>query len=386
MMKQKKGNLKSFRLAAVKCFLLCFFLFGFNYFGFGQQEKKFQFLHKKDTVSKKAGFFLFPLLYYTPDTRIAAGLVGVYYFNTGKTDSLQKTRLSYAKLLGDYTQNKQLDLWTSWNIFTNQEKYLFKGEFRYRNFPDKYYGIGNTSNILNLEKYAYDLFKFKLLAMRQVAPKFFVGLDYQFENEFNFSHQVDGELEKGTVTGYKGGIGSAFGLVATHDTRDNVVNAYSGHILEFSSYFNSSYLGGNFNFVNFNFEFGKYWELKKNNVLAVNVIMNSNFGKVPFLDMAKVGGDGMIRGYASNRFRDIHFIGAQIEYRFPLWWRFGMVVFTGVGDVYNTPSDIKLNTLKYTVGGGIRFAINTKERLNVRFDYGFGRKSNAFYIMLTEAF
>ena len=102
--------------------------------------------------------------------------------------------------------------------------------------------------------------------------------------------------------------------------------------------------------------------------------------------MANVGGDDMIRGYASNRFRDNHFLGAQIEYRFPLWWRFGMVVFTGVGDVYHTPSDIKLNTLKYTTGAGIRLAINTKERLNVRFDYGFGRKSNAFYIMLTEAF
>jgi len=385
-MKPKKAYLNSFiRLLGVKCFLLCFLLLGFNYLGFGQKEK-FKFLHKKDTVSNKAGFFLFPLLYYTPDTRIAAGLVGVYYFNTGKTDSFQKTRLSYAKLLGDYTQNKQLDFWTSWNVFTNQEKYLFKGEFRYRNFPDKYYGIGNTSNILNLEKYAYDLFKFKLLAMRQVVPKFFVGLDYQYENEFNFKHQVGGELEKGTVTGYKGGIGSALGLIATHDTRDNVVNAYSGHILEFSSYFNSSYLGGNFNYVNLNFELGKYWELKKNNVLALNVIMNSNFGTVPFLDMAKVGGDGMIRGYASNRFKDNHFIGAQIEYRFPLWWRFGMVVFSGVGDVYRTPSDIKLNTLKYTVGAGIRFAVNTKERLNVRFDYGFGRKSNAFYIMLTEAF
>lgn len=386
MMNPKKWYINCFRLAVIKCLLLYFFIFGFNYIGFSQKEKKIKFLDKKDTVSKKAGFFLFPLLYYTPDTRIAAGLAGVYYFNTGRSDLLQKTRLSYTKLLCDYTQNKQLDFWTSWNIFTNQEKYLFKGEFRYRNFPDKFYGIGNSSNILNLEKYTYDLFKFKLLAMKQVAPKFFVGLDYQYENQFNFSHQVGGELETGSLTGYKGGIGSALGLVATHDTRDNVVNAYSGHILEFSSYLNSSYLGGSFNYVNLNFKFGKYWELKKNNILAVNVIMNSNFGKVPFLAMANVGGDDMIRGYASNRYRDNHFLGAQIEYRFPLWWRFGMVVFTGVGDVYHTPSDIKLNTLKYTTGAGIRLAINTKERLNFRFDYGFGRKSNAFYIMLTEAF
>jgi hypothetical protein len=63
-----------------------------------------------------------------------------------------------------------------------------------------------------------------------------------------------------------------------------------------------------------------------------------------------------------------------------------MVVFTGVGDVFRNPSDLSFSNLKYSVGAGIRFAINRKERLNVRFDYGFGRQNNSFYIMLTEAF
>ena len=44
------------------------------------------------------------------------------------------------------------------------------------------------------------------------------------------------------------------------------------------------------------------------------------------------------------------------------------------------------NNLKYSLGAGIRFAINKKERLNVRVDFGLGRKNNAFYIGLTEAF
>lgn len=350
------------------------------------QKRKLQFL-KKDTVSKSEGFFLFPLLYYTPDTRFAAGLVGVYYFNTGdKKDSTDHTRLSYTKLLGDYTQNKQLDFWSSWNIFTKNEKYLFKGELRFRNFPDKFYGIGNQSKESDVEFYSHDFFKFKVLAMKQVYNKLFLGFDYQFESEYNFILDPNGELAKGNIVGYKGGIGSAIGAVLTYDTRDNVVNAYSGMLLEGSSYFNSSILGSTFDFVNVNFEFSKYWEIKKNHVVAINTVLNSNFGPTPFIDMAKVGGDGILRGYASNRFRDLHFAGSQIEYRFPLFWRFGMVLFSGVGDVFRTPTDISLNSLKYSFGAGLRFAINPKERLNVRFDYGFGRKSNAFYIMLTEAF
>src|SRR5690606_38397206 len=91
-----------------------------------------QFWKDDTTSTKKEGFFVIPLLYYTPDTRFAAGAMGVYYFHTGSNDSMafNPTRLSYVKLLADYTQNKQLDIWSSWNIFTNEERFLFKGELR----------------------------------------------------------------------------------------------------------------------------------------------------------------------------------------------------------------------------------------------------------------
>lgn len=343
---------------------------------------------KADTITKKEGVFVFPLLYYTPDTRFAAGAVGVYYFNTGDTLSQEgkNTRLSYVKMLADYTQNRQLDVWSSWNVFTNKEKYLFKGEVRFRNFPDRFYGIGNTSLKEHEEFYSYDLMKFKLLALRQFRKRFFIGLDYQFSYEYNFTHQLGGELISGTIEGYNGGIGSGIGGVVTYDTRDNVVNAYSGMLFEVSSYVFDERLGGNFNFSTVNLTFNKYWELKENHILALNAVSVLNFGRIPFLDMAKVGNDDILRGYASNRFRDNHFAGLQLEYRFPVWRRFGMVVFTGVGDVFRTANDIKMSSLKYSFGSGIRYAINTKERLNVRLDYGIGRSSDAFYIMLTEAF
>lgn len=313
-------------------------------------------------------------------------MVGVYYFNTGKEDAEHSTRLSYAKLLGDYTQNKQLDFWSSWNIFTNEERFLFKGEVRYRNFPDKFYGIGNNTPESQKEFYEYDLFKFKLLAMKRIGGHLFAGLDYQFENEYNFKLDPEGQLANGGITGNRGGIGTALGAVITYDSRDNVVNAYSGMLFEVSSYFNTHYLGGNFDFTNVNLEFAKYWEVRENHVFAVHTVLNTNFGQVPFLDMAKAGGDAMLRGYANNRFRDHHFVGTQLEYRFPVWWRFGMVVFTGVGDVFYQPSDLRMDRLKYSYGAGIRFSINSKERLNVRFDYGFGRRNNAFYLLLTESF
>ena len=55
-----------------------------------------------------------------------------------------------------------------------------------------------------------------------------------------------------------------------------------------------------------------------------------------------------------------------------------MVNFVGVGDVFNTVSDIKMQTLKYSIGSGLRFVVNPAERLNIRFDYAWGRERRVF--------
>ena len=373
----------------MKRFLLTFcLLFTLSLSSYGQFWDKFKFW-EEDSIPKKEGIFLFPLLYYTPDTRFAAGAVGVYYFNTGNQEMQEgrDTRLSFVKLLADYTQNKQFDVWSSWNIFTDEEKYLFKGEIRYRNFPDRFYGVGNNTRLEQEEFYSYDLFNLKVMAMKKLRDNLFLGIDYQLTSEYNFTYESENTtLASGNITGYRGGIGSAIGGVLTFDSRDNVVNAYSGSLFETSVYSYNNAFGGSFNFTNVNLTYNKYWEFKKDHVLALGSSLEMNFGEVPFLDMAKVGGSDMLRGYAENRFRDRHFAGIQLEYRFPIWKRFGIVVFTGIGDVFDTPNDLRLNNLKYSLGAGIRFAINKKERLNVCVDFGLGRKSNAFYIGLTEAF
>jgi hypothetical protein len=347
-----------------------------------------QLFKDSDSTSKEEGLFILPLLYYTPDTRFAAGAMGVYYFRTGDTLSLagKNTRLSYIQMLADYTQNRQLDVWAAWNIFTNREDYLFKGDLRYRNFPDRFFGIGNNTPDENMERYTYDYFSIKLLGLKQIRKKAFIGLDYQFSSEYNFRFFDDKELARGTIPGYKGGISSALGFVFTNDTRDNVVNAWKGHLFEVSSYFNNRSLGSDFEYINLNITFNKYRMFAPGHVLAFNSVANLNTEGVPFLDMAKVGNDNILRGYPRNRYRDLNFTAAQVEYRYPVWGRFGGAVFTGIGEVFNTVDEIKFKLLKYSYGAGLRFAVNKKERLNIRVDYGWGRGEHGLYIALTEAF
>lgn len=357
--------------------------------GPARPKKKFLgFKALSDTVSEeKNGFFILPLLYYTPDTRWALGAAGVYYFKLEARNPEEKdTRVSNLQFLADYTQNRQLDLWGIWNIFTRNENYLFKGEARYRNFPDRFYGIGNNTSKSAEELYAYSFISLKSLVMKQVRKSLFAGLDYHIEKEYNFKYTEGAILEKGIITGYNGSLGSAVGAVVVWDNRDNVINTYRGRLAEISTYWYSPLIGSSFRFSYLNILYHDFWRLQGKHVLAFQTKLRLGEGTIPFLDMSTAGNDDILRGYAKNRFRDKNFAGTQIEYRFPLFWRFGGVLFTGVGDVFNKASDLSYRLLKYSYGGGLRFVINPAERLNVRLDYGRGTEGGYFYFVVAEAF
>ncbi len=378
----------------MKLFKICIYcsVFLLTSISYSQHRKVLGFSSLSDTIEEsKKGMFFIPLMYYTPDTRWAFGAAGVYYFKIAPADSAeQNTRTSNVQMLADYTQNKQADLWASWNVFTRNENYLLKGDLRFRNFPDKFYGIGNNTSKSQIESYSYNLVQIKTMFLKKIKPDFFLGFDYEYEREYGFKYGSKdlpvSTLKNGTITGYNGGTGSAIGFVGVYDSRDIIVNARKGALCEVSSYLFTKQLGSTFNFFNINATYQKYWQLKKNHILAFQTKNKFSFGDIPFIDMATAGNDDILRGYPKNRFRDKNFVGAQVEYRFPLFWRVGMVTFAGVGDVFNKTADLKFNLLKYSIGTGLRFVINPLERLNIRLDYAYGSEGGHFYFMVAESF
>src|SRR5690606_32892559 len=129
----------------------------------------------------------------------------------------KETRVSNVQFLADYTQNRQLDVWGQWNIFTRNENFLSKGELRYRNFPDRFYGVGNNTKQEDEERYEFNLISLKTLLLKKIVPYVFAGIDYHFEKEYGFTYTQGGVLGNGSIIGYNGGIQSAIGLVGIFD-------------------------------------------------------------------------------------------------------------------------------------------------------------------------
>ncbi|WP_018478974.1 BamA/TamA family outer membrane protein [Pontibacter roseus] len=340
---------------------------------------------------KTRGVIPIPVLYYTPDTKLGFGAALLGFFKLQSREDSSYTRLSTARLIVDYTLRKQTDQLLDWAIFTREEKYLLRGELRHRVYTDRFYGIGNDTHLEDEEIYEYDYVSARLAALKKVGARTFLGPDFQIANYYDLqlnpiNEDRESQLIAQQIPGYKGGLNSGLGLVFLLDSRDNVAFASEGMYLEMSGYRFGSTFGGDFGYNNFNLDFRKYFQLKPNHVLAHNTSFTLNNGAIPVMRMAMAGGDRILRGYAKNRFLENNFAGTQLEYRFPLFWRFGMAAFAGIGDVFDKPKDVQFSTLKYSVGTGLRYALNPEQKLNIRADIGYGREGMNFYVMIGEAF
>jgi hypothetical protein len=126
--------------------------------------------------------------------------------------------------------------------------------------------------------------------------------------------------------------------------------------------------------------------LKPNHILATQLFAKSSGHGAPFYEVPALGGQRIMRGYYEGRYRDQLFLAGQTEIRFPIKGRFGAVGFAGLGDVSPDFEAFVLRDVKTTFGGGLRFAFNKEERVNLRADVGFGRSTSGVYFGLEEAF
>lgn len=342
---------------------------------------------RSERKTKKNGVLASPFIFYKPDTDIIFGGLGMYYFRLkNKNRSHKETRLSFAQAIFQYTLNDQIDFQTGWNVFLPNESYISKGFFRFKDYPDVFYGIGNNTNEDDNLTYAYNTLIFNTSIAKKLAPGTFLGLEYKYASTYNIDFEEPASEILDNVAGVNGGINSGLGIIFTIDKRDNVVNASKGYLLEFSKYIYTPKLGSTFKYSNVNFTFNKYFNLGNHQVLATNTVANLNSGDPSFISMAIVGGERILRSYAMNRFRDKNFIGTQIEYRRHLFWKLGMVGFIGIGDVFDKTNELAWDKAKYSYGMGLRIMLNKQERMNFRLDYGRGRDSNGVYLTVTEAF
>lgn len=341
---------------------------------------------KQDTTSSEGSFAVFPAISYAPETDLQLGAVGIWVLKNTDNSQSSFQRQSTITPYFVYTLKKQSI------AVTNLDYYFPEGQnlntaLRYYNFPDSYFGIGNDNDPDVSEQYTNRFVQIEGQFLHPINEKVFLG--GAFDAHFTSIRKVisEGLLESQNPIGADGGNLVGLGPAFRYDTRDYTIYPSKGYLIASRLVVNAI---GDFKYSSYIADARRYLNLKdEKHILAFQFRTQFTFGTdVPFYKLPQLGGDERLRGISNaSLYRDRKMMYTQVEYRRPLFWRFGMTVFAGVGDVAYDVDDFNLSEFKYVAGIGGRLAIIPERKLNARLDIGVGRGGQTgIYIGISEAF
>jgi outer membrane protein assembly factor BamA len=327
-----------------------------------------------------------PIVSKSIETGWSFGAVGAFTFRISRKDTLSRT--SNLEALAIYSTKKQLVTAINGSQYFHHERFILSEQVSYSSYPDKFWGLGKNTPDSAEEPYKFQQYYIFLHLMRKIVPNFFVGAVYERQKLWDVEYVPGGAFDQQDVQGRNGYTISGLGGSLTYDNRNNAFAPDRGFFGQlFINHFDK-FWGSDFNYTNVVVDIRKYFHLKRYQVLAMQLFSFNNSGfEIPIRSLAALGGASRMRGYFEGRYRDLRQSVFQTEYRFPVWRRFGAVLFGGTGSVASEFSDYALNDLRFSLGAGIRYALDKKERLNIRVDYGIGGgKNNGLYLQIGEAF
>ncbi|MFK7834275.1 MAG: BamA/TamA family outer membrane protein [Winogradskyella sp.] len=343
---------------------------------------------ERDSTIYRQKFIAAPVVSYSPETSFAFGTGAKYLFKfNGSGD---ETRVSNLPVSLRYTLNNHFFLFSGFEIFTNQEQWKIEGNLLFQNYPRLFYGFGRDASKSAEEQYDYYQFLLEPIFLKQMFHKFlFVGAGFRYNRIYNTKINPNGTIALNRPDGFDGSTSVGAEVAVLFDSRNNVLNAQDGWYLEFTHGKYDDILGGTNQFNLTRFDLRGYIDTsdKNDDILAFQLFGQFSRGNLPFSEYAFFGGSDIMRGYQEGRFVDRDLLATQLEYRKNFKnSRWGFVGFVGTGDVYRNVNDFQFKNLKPNGGAGARFSIDKKENLNLRFDVGFGKGTNGFYLGIAEAF
>jgi len=172
------------------------------------------------------------------------------------------------------------------------------------------------------------------------------------------------------------------GLYLEYDTRDMPTNAYSGRYLKVDALFNDESIGSDRTYQNYSAIYNSYHRMNESVVLAWQVQGCARGGKVPLWDACTI----KLRGFSATDFIGSSSVSGQVEGRWQLNSRWGLVGFAGGGYAAEVFSRIDNRQWIPSYGVGLRFMVLKSKRINMRLDYARSSNSDAIHFLVGEAF
>jgi len=270
-------------------------------------------------------------------------------------------------------------------VATPDDRLAFKTKFEYRHHPERFYGLGPESRREDEEIYVPVQVRFYAELFTCVTEHLDVGVRYEFDDVVLDEIESDGRLAEGEIRGSTGSSIAGVGLLATYDTRDDGWSPTRGAYHEAAAYVFHDREGSETDFGTglLDLRFYRPWDER---VVAFQAFTYGVTRRAPFTRLAALGGRHHSRGYRRGRYLDRMLVATQAELRFPVQEGFEGALFAGVASVAGEAHDFALDTIRPTIGVGVRRQIRSTPRIKIGVDAAFGLSGPRFYLRLGEAF
>jgi len=315
---------------------------------------------------------------YSVDTKLGLGIVASGLYRLDKENlSLSPSNVA---IYTNFTTSGFFAIGIENNTIFPDDKYRINSDMSFTYMPSKYYGIGYEAGVKG-DYTNYDQYRLLLNVdiLKQVIPNGFVGITIaaqglksdHFEKE---DLMPDQKLNNSIFGG---------GFVLTYDSRDFIPNPYKGIFIQYQQSFFPEALGTT-SFNRIETTIRTYQKVLPKTIVAFDFNGTFNNGNVPWSMLAQIGGSKQMRGYYIGQYRDRKEVNTQIEIRQKIYNRHGVVAWVGAGNIFDTFYNFKWAHTLPNYGVGYRWEF--KNRVNIRFDYGFAKGQGGFYFNINEAF
>jgi hypothetical protein len=338
---------------------------------------------------------------YTPELKFMLSGGGIISWTTSKKDKeLPRSNMAVGFALsttgGMVVNLRPVTFWA-------HDRFRLNAGFWYKYMPDNYWGIGygdgfGTPESDTTTAYRRRWFQFKAETLLRLKGELFAGPAFDV-NYTRGSEESSGVLDDPVYLLYNGRpVNTGIGAVVRYDSRDITVNAWKGLYLNAEFFLYSPILGGDNTYRVVSMDYRHYRRIRgrDGNVLAWQLYSRASFGEVPYGEMSQLGSPFGLRGYTWGQYRDKSMTYGMAEYRHTfrkpdgMLRRHGVVAWVGVGGIYDLEDgSISRNATsenRLLPNAGIGYRLEVQPRLNMRLDFGIGRRTTGFYFNVVEAF
>jgi outer membrane protein assembly factor BamA len=278
-------------------------------------------------------------------------------------------------------------------------RYLVQGFGLYENDRTaRFFGIGADSLESNETNYTLRQGGGELEFGQRLRPELLISLTERLRSVTIRRGAVDSlPFLQDAFTDIPGEDGSfvwAHRLALTYDTRDSQITPTKGRFGQVFVEVADEAIGSKASFVRYGLEGRWLWpHLGERLVFAVRGLLDRVDGSnIPFFELSELGGDETLRGFGENRFLDEGRVLVNAEERVRVFQiNYGNVrtdielaVFTDVGRVFHTFSDLSSGKIQAVIGGGIRFL--AASQIVAKIDVGLGSEGVAVFTGLDYPF